>query len=309
MMVRLAPGWFLMMSAVFGMACGGDDDDDDGTTADAGVVEQPDARPLPDARDKPDANETPDAAVAPTVEELCAELCAFSAECGSTEPDPACDALCIVNLGDCSEEERVALADCDNGECKELGACLAAQECVICHDECTFGGPLDPGCGGCAATVCEAHVVCCTQAWDSTCRDAAEELCGLDCPLVCGDGFCDDSEDGLNCPADCAATCGDGICSPGDGEDCFTCGDDCGACVCGDESCDLDECATCQDDCPGGCVCHDICVAGDPLDPACGECEALMCRLDLFCCTEAWDDLCVTAAIESCGIICPRVVK
>jgi len=46
---------------------------------------------------------------------------------------------------------------------------------------------------------------------------------------------------------------------------------------------------------------HDECTAGGPLNGSCGSCEADLCDYDAYCCTTAWDDLCVSEVADVCG--------
>jgi hypothetical protein len=47
--------------------------------------------------------------------------------------------------------------------------------------------------------------------------------------------------------------------------------------------------------------CHDPCVAGLALVPACSPCAATVCASDPFCCSTSWDSLCVDAANDQCN--------
>lgn len=69
-------------------------------------------------------------------------------------------------------------------------------------------------------------------------------------------------------------------------------------------------CPTLLNDCsapPGGgsgnCD-HDVCTAGDPLDPTCGSCAAAVCAADDFCCNNMWDAACVASVEEHCAAGC-----
>ncbi|MBC8073538.1 MAG: hypothetical protein IAG13_34775 [Deltaproteobacteria bacterium] len=66
-------------------------------------------------------------------------------------------------------------------------------------------------------------------------------------------------------------------------------------------------CPTVLNDCAGGggggsgsCD-HDVCTAGNALDPTCGDCAASVCQLDDFCCTHEWDDVCVGHVADTCA--------
>ncbi|HZF47733.1 MAG TPA: hypothetical protein VE093_03730 [Polyangiaceae bacterium] len=127
---------------------------------------------------------------------------------------------------------------------------------------------------------------------------------------VCSDGTCAPGETCMSCPKDCGpcVVCGDGKCDAS--ETCTTCAGDCGPCpLCGDGKCNASEtCMTCAGDCgpcPGGNCAHDICMEGAPLNPNCDPCVTVVCAFDPFCCDTAWDILCVEAAVNFCGAMCP----
>ena len=52
--------------------------------------------------------------------------------------------------------------------------------------------------------------------------------------------------------------------------------------------------------------CHDPCVTGEALAPACGTCAARVCETDPYCCEYGWFSSCVARAAELCGS-CPGV--
>ncbi|MFO0761283.1 MAG: hypothetical protein U0359_32695 [Byssovorax sp.] len=54
---------------------------------------------------------------------------------------------------------------------------------------------------------------------------------------------------------------------------------------------------------PGG-ACHDICAAGDPLDMGCDPCVSILCAQDDYCCSTAWDSLCVSEVDMVCNNAC-----
>lgn len=49
---------------------------------------------------------------------------------------------------------------------------------------------------------------------------------------------------------------------------------------------------------------HDACTAGGPLGTDCDMCAAAVCAVDDYCCTTAWDQLCINQVAQQCaGII------
>lgn len=50
--------------------------------------------------------------------------------------------------------------------------------------------------------------------------------------------------------------------------------------------------------------CHDLCLTGFPPDPACDSCVTEVCAVDSECCTTSWDSVCVSEAIDICGLAC-----
>lgn len=53
---------------------------------------------------------------------------------------------------------------------------------------------------------------------------------------------------------------------------------------------------------PEGPACHDLCEQGPLLLPECGECAALICEEDDFCCEDFWDGICVGEVDSICGL-------
>jgi hypothetical protein len=73
-----------------------------------------------------------------------------------------------------------------DGYCIQAAALTAVCE-PLCgggcaHDVCVMGGPLDPGCSSCAASVCDDDDWCCTYEWDSICVDMA--IADMACPCI-----------------------------------------------------------------------------------------------------------------------------
>jgi hypothetical protein len=242
-------------------------------------------------------------------------LCNAGESCGSCSQDcgacPVCgDGWCdwTETCGTCSQDCGACPA-CGDGTCNGSETCgSCSQDCgaCVCHDVCVAGTPLDASCGACESQICAVDSFCCQAAWDGLCVSEVATVCGQPCPVACGNGQCEAGETCGSCAQDCGAcpVCGDGACEWN--ESCGSCAQDCGACpVCGDGACGWDEsCGSCAQDC-GACVCHDVCEAGAPLDPSCGQCESLVCAQDSFCCSGAWDAICVSYVSSLCNQQCP----
>src|SRR4030095_493513 len=121
--------------------------------------------------------------------------------------------------------------------------------------------------------------------------------CLADCPVSCGDFFCDPGEDPFFCSDDCGGggNCGNFFCDPGEDES--TCPGDC---FCGNGSCDPGEDSTC----PGDCGCP-LCT-----EPCSGvaECQALFEGLpqeflDALVCQDGHCDGPATCPPDSLGTI------
>jgi hypothetical protein len=205
-------------------------------------------------------------------------------DCGAGCGDGECDAMAGETCAGCAQDCACGEAycedfltclysctdlECANG-CHELG-CAEAQDVsaavLQCVDQNCATECVDPSASGCRACIignCGATLGACYQSvcpdscGDGICDDTIGEdnsTCPEDCPL-CGNGVCEEGENGTDCPDDCATECGDGYC--GQTEDCDSCPTDCGACppTCGNGTCDPvigESCATC----PADCVCGD----------------------------------------------------
>lgn len=111
-----------------------------------------------------------------------------------------------------------------------------------------------------------------------------------------GDGKIDDADPGCDSSTDTdetdpavAPACADGIDNDTDGNIDYPADTDCA------RAADLTE---------SGCV-HDPCVTGYLLDSTCDSCVAGTCADDSYCCTTAWDDLCVSSFKTLCPDACP----
>lgn len=96
---------------------------------------------------------------------------------------------------------------------------------------------------------------------------------------------------GTTCTPACnGKTCGD------DG-----CGGSCGTCGTG-ETCSA---GVCMGGGGGGSTCaHPICSTGTELDGSCDSCAAQVCAADGYCCSTAWDSICVGEVSSVCGETC-----
>ena len=54
----------------------------------------------------------------------------------------------------------------------------------------------------------------------------------------------------------------------------------------------------------GGTCDHDACTSGGPLGTSCDACAAEVCAVDSYCCTTAWDSVCISEVEASCGMTC-----
>jgi hypothetical protein len=162
--------------------------------------------------------------------------------------------------------------------------------------------------GSCSGLMCKA-----AAGWDGP--------TGLGTPnaaALAGGGTCTPACTGKNCGDDgCGGSCGScpsgETCSSGgvcEGGGCTpsctgkTCGDDgcggsCGSCPSG-QTCGAT--GTCTG---GGGTCdHPICSTGDALNGSCDTCAGEICTADSYCCTTAWDSICVGEVASVCGQTC-----
>ena len=156
-------------------------------------------------------------------------------------------------------------------------------------DDTTDGTVVSPCCEssdlpGCAdeeieTCVCALDSFCCDTQWDAMCINIATASCGAMCP---NEGDC--------CLASPALGCGEPLVE---------------ACVCElDASC-CDEawnttCAqTAAEACGAECFSDTDCCAVNPGVPGCGDTAVwgCVCTADPFCCSAAWDALCVVEAV------------
>ena len=134
--------------------------------------------------------------------------------------------------------------------------------------------------------------------------------------IVTGGTTCTPQCTGKQCGSDgCSGSCGtcptgqtcdaSGQCQQGcmpscTGKQCGSdgCGGSCGSCPNG-QTCDADG------QCQGTVTCaHDDCATGGPLANGCDACVSSICGVDPYCCTTAWDSICVGEVGSVCGQSC-----
>ena len=196
----------------------------------------------------------------------CITVCGLDSFCCNV----AWDSICIAEgLSDCRP-------NCTVGECPDSD-----------HTCCTTGAP---GCTAldCCESVCAVDSFCCTTAWDRDCIAEAISVCGLSCE------FCADADH--DCCIHGAPGCNDAAC--------------CGAVCAADSFCCIVEWDTicineaegyCNIKCGGPCgtAGHGCCQTGalGCDDVAC--CELFCSHADKFCCSIAWDSVCVAEIMRS----------
>ncbi len=50
--------------------------------------------------------------------------------------------------------------------------------------------------------------------------------------------------------------------------------------------------------------CDGVCFVGEPREPSCNDCTAMVCEFDKFCCGKAWDNVCRDQADVLCRVGC-----
>lgn len=165
-------------------------------------------------------------------------FCCGDGFCGLAEECQDCPADCP-----CSEV-------CGNGLCQGSEDCTTCpSDCGACPDDCCRSHSA-PRCGNATITqvVCAQMPQCCSEAWYPACLQQLLQLMPGSC---CGNGEC------------------------GMGEDCQTCGLDCGLC---EESC---------------CNAHE--------GPGCNNdlVEFITCQIRPECCTSAWSEECATLVLDN----------
>ena len=229
-----------------------------------------------------------------------ADCCATDSQYGW---DGYCANECQVN---CGGPECPCVSDCAGKTCGDdgcggtCGTCTGAGEVcttagACCVPNCTDKSCGDDGCGGTCGACADTEY--CTDAGVCATCSCGDQDCGYDkCDNACGanDGACAASQycDATSHCQTCSCTgreCG------GDG-----CGNGCGICATG-KGCSTD----------GKCVDAPLGCASPAGAKGCGgaacACEACVCDLDDYCCTDSWDSVCADSCAADCGTACPCV--
>lgn len=174
--------------------------------------------------------------------------------------DNDCDGLADCDDADCTADAACFVAGCGNGVCEtDETICNCASDCgspPSSETSCKNGS--DDDCDGavdCADADCATDAICAPDPCGDGVCDAANGEDGCTCAVDCGaaansetdcsngiDDDCDGLADGDDPDCSSVPGCGNGVCE-GNGEDCFSCPQDCGcrgknckAC-CGDGVC------------------------------------------------------------------------
>ncbi len=147
-----------------------------------------------------------------------------------------------------------------------------------------------PGCANeaCCEAVCAVNPICCTFGWNESCVDTAKAVCVTfgTCP---GSGDC-----GASHPT---PGCGDSTCCN------IVCAADPLCCdVAWSSSCASAARSFCVPESNWNCPCVGSCFESHPETAGCNDevCCAGVCSIDPSCCTESWDQGCVTIARAVC---------
>ena len=122
--------------------------------------------------------------------------------------------------------------------------------------------------------------------------------------ILCNAGAGWDGPTGIGTPNGAQLGGGGGGCTPNcSGKTCGDdgCGGSCGSCASG-TSCSA---GVCVGGGGGGSTCsHPICSTGGSLTASCDTCAGKVCAADGYCCTTAWDSICVGEVGSICGESC-----
>jgi hypothetical protein len=193
--------------------------------------------------------------------------CSSNADCGACDP--------LHQVCDPAWNRCVACSPSDTGACSPSDICVQGACAPACPADCQS----DLDCASCGGPGHYAHA----------CNAGSCAQCSLTSPcpgsLVCNaQGLCEDpvSEGGGGGdPGSGGGDPGSGGADPGTG------GGDVG-----------------EGGGPVADTCHDLCTAGEAMEPSCDPCAADLCAADPYCCSTAWDSLCVSEVDQYCNNAC-----
>ncbi len=219
--------------------------------------------------------------------------------CGTCPTGESCDASgqCQTScVPQCSGKQcgsdgcGGSCGSCASGQtCDADGQCQGTQQCA--HALCDTGANLATGCDPCVTNICAVDSYCCTTAWDSICVGEVGSVCGQSCTTQCSHDEC---KTGTTLTTGCDA-CVTQICAV----DSYCCS------TAWDRLCVNEVGSVCGKSCGGNTCAHALCTAGGNLTSGCDPCVTQICAVDSYCCSTAWDSICVGEVGSVCGNSCP----
>jgi hypothetical protein len=215
--------------------------------------------------------------------------CKSDSDCGACSEGRK---RCNVREHRCVTCDVVTGLGCREGDfCSDFGSCVPkGLTCdVDVHGVPLFECVTSVDCAACdpAHQVCDEAarkcVACTEQNTDNCARGETctpERVCAAMCPTECSS------------PDECA------VCATAEGES-F----DCVGKLCVKKSAP-DGGTTDDGGTTTGKCCHDVCALGDAMTTSCNSCIKAVCSNDAYCCTTAWDSVCVTEVGEFCSQAC-----
>jgi hypothetical protein len=160
------------------------------------------------------------------------------------------------------------------------------------HDVCATGGAIAGTCNQCVANVCAVDPYCCTTAWDSICVGEVGTYCEPHyCQASC---VSEHSPCATGSPLDGASSpCAGSVCA----HDPYCCT------TAWDSICTSEVSSYCGFSCGNTCA-HSECATGGSLATGCDFCTSDVCAHDPYCCTTAWDSICVSEVATYCSYSC-----
>ncbi|MFT5432920.1 MAG: hypothetical protein ACI9OJ_003624 [Myxococcota bacterium] len=211
------------------------------------------------------------------------------------------------------DEDNDGATDCADTDCEETAACGGPIDC--CTPKKSTGCSADATIESC---VCAIDDACCGFGWDLFCAHTAKLTCAATCELPdenCETAVDEDGNGAAGCdePActdspSCVAA--DACCETSASAGCASAGIE--GCVCGTDSFCCDTawdagCVVLATNCGAKCGPTGVCCDFEITAGCAGNTllETCVCDRASECCTNAWDDLCISIAAAQCGATCP----